>query len=77
MKHVGDWITRLGSQEKVAQKCGISKASLSLWMSGKYGADTGKLENKIARALDYKESGWVVVDGFDFMAHIFLPEQRG
>lgn len=62
MKHVGDWITRLGSQEKVAQKCGISKASLSLWMSGKYGADTGKLENKIARALDYKESGWVVVE---------------
>ena len=22
-------------------------------------------------------SGWVVVDGFDFMAHIFLPQQRG
>lgn len=22
-------------------------------------------------------SGWIVVDGFDFMAHIFLPEQRG
>ncbi len=22
------------------------------------------------------ESGWVVVDAFDFMAHIFLPEQR-
>ena len=22
-------------------------------------------------------SGWVVVDAFDFMAHIFLPEQRG
>ncbi len=22
-------------------------------------------------------SGWVVVDGFDFMAHIFLPDQRG
>ena len=27
---------------------------------------------------DYNtSSGWVVVDGFDFMAHIFLPEQRG
>ena len=27
---------------------------------------------------DYKtESGWAVVDAFDFMAHIFLPEQRG
>lgn len=22
-------------------------------------------------------SGWMVVDAFDFMAHIFLPEQRG
>lgn len=22
-------------------------------------------------------SGWIVVDAFDFMAHIFLPEQRG
>lgn len=22
-------------------------------------------------------SGWVVVDAFDFMAHLFLPEQRG
>lgn len=22
-------------------------------------------------------SGWIVVDGFDFMAHIFLPQQRG
>jgi len=22
-------------------------------------------------------SGWVVVDAFDFMAHIFLPQQRG
>lgn len=62
MKHVGDWVTRLGSQEKVAQKCGISKASLSLWMSGKYGADTGKLENKIAQALGYRESNWHVVE---------------
>ena len=27
---------------------------------------------------DYKtESGWAVIDAFDFMAHIFLPEQRG
>lgn len=27
---------------------------------------------------DFKtSSGWVVVDAFDFMAHIFLPEQRG
>lgn len=62
MKHVCDWTTRLGSQEKVAQKCGISKTAMSLWMSGKYGAETTKLENKIARALNYRESDWVVVE---------------
>lgn len=32
--------------------------------------------NEIRR--EYNDgSGWIVVDGFDFMAHIFLPEQRG
>lgn len=61
-KHVNDWITRLGSQEKVSQKCGISKTALSLWMSGKYGAETTNLENKIAVALNYRESDWVVVE---------------
>lgn len=61
-KHVNDWITRLGSQEKVSLKCGISKTALSLWMSGKYRADTTKLENKIAVALNYKESDWVFVE---------------
>lgn len=62
IRHVGDWIQRLGSQSKVAEKCGISVTSLSLWLSGKYGADTAKLDQTIARALDYKENGWVTVD---------------
>jgi DNA transposition AAA+ family ATPase len=62
IRHVGDWIQRLGSQTKVADKCNISVSSLSLWLSGKYGADTAKLDQTIARALDYKQNGWVTVD---------------
>ena len=38
MKHAHDWITRLGSQARVADRCGISTAALSLWLGGKYGA---------------------------------------
>ena len=30
MKHAHDWITRLGSQARVADRCGISTAALSL-----------------------------------------------
>lgn len=59
-KHVEDWITRLGGQSAVAKRCKISSASLSLWLQGKYGADTTTLEKKIAQALGYKESGWQV-----------------
>lgn len=61
MQHVQDWITRLGSQSKVADKIGVSVASLSLWLNGKYGADTSKMDAKIAAALGYQEDGWQVV----------------
>lgn len=61
MQHVQDWITRLGSQSKVADKIGVSIASLSLWLNGKYGADTAKMDAKIAAALGYQEDGWQVV----------------
>lgn len=61
MQHAQDWITRLGSQTKVAERIGISVSALSLWMNGKYGADTAKLDSKIAVALEYKEDGWQVV----------------
>ena len=61
MQHVQDWITRLGSQSKVAEKIGVSVTSLSLWLNGKYGADTAKMDAKIAAALGYQEDGWQVV----------------
>lgn len=60
-KHVGDWIKRLGSQNKVAERCGVSGTALSQWMNGKYGADTSELEKRIAAALGYQEDGWRVV----------------
>lgn len=61
MKHVGDWITRLGSQNKVAEKCGVSGTALSQYLNGKYGAEVKDLESKIANALGYRETGWQVV----------------
>ncbi|WP_278932680.1 AAA family ATPase [Parabacteroides johnsonii] len=61
IKHVGDWITRLGSQAKVAERCGISDTALSQWMNGKYGANTDSLDKKIAALLGYQEDGWKVV----------------
>ena len=57
IKHVGDWITRLGSQAKVAERCGISDTALSQWMNGKYGANTDSLDKKIAALLGYQEDG--------------------
>lgn len=61
IQHTRNWIARLGSQSEVARKAGISDASLSTWLGGKYGADTGKLDARIARALDYKPKTWVTV----------------
>lgn len=31
---------------------------------------------QINAADDNAESGWLVIDAFDFMVHLFLPEQR-
>ena len=75
IQHVENWITRLGSQTKVAEKIGISVATLSLWLSGKYGADTAKMDSKIATALGFQEDGWKVVTSItnykkiEFVAH--------
>lgn len=62
IQHVNDWITRLGSQTKVAEKAGVSVASLSTWLNNKYGADTAKMDARLAAALGYKDDGWQVVE---------------
>ena len=61
IQHIELWIKRLGSAKKVAQKIGISDTSLSLILSGKYGADDSGILAKIAVALEYKETNWNVV----------------
>lgn len=61
IQHVQDWITRMGSQTKVAEKIGVSVSALSLWLNGKYGADTGKMDKRIAASLGYRDDGWQVV----------------
>lgn len=73
-KHVQTWITRLGSQAKVAEKCNISDTALSQYLSGKYGANTDELDRKIARALSYRESNWQTVEGisnFQTIKYVF------
>lgn len=57
-RHVEEWSLRLGSAAAVARRCKVSGTAMSLWMQGKYGADTARLERKIALALGYRESGW-------------------
>lgn len=61
IKHVELWKSKLGSYNKVADKCGISGTSLSLLLSGKYGAKETALLQTIAAALNYKESDWQIV----------------
>ena len=61
IKHVELWKSKLGSYNKVAEKCSISSTALSLLLSGKYGAKETTLLQTIATALNYKESDWQLV----------------
>jgi type II secretory pathway predicted ATPase ExeA len=61
IQHVETWKTRLGSLSAVARKCNISPASLSTVLAGKYGADEDAMLQRIAKALDYRESHWNIV----------------
>ncbi len=61
IQHIELWKSKLGSYAKVAQKCGISTASLSTVLNGKYGADEKIILGKIATALDYKDADWTIV----------------
>ena len=74
LKHIDLWAKRLVSDSEVAKKAGISDTAMSQIKSGKYGADEGQMLKKIAVALDYKESDWVVVpsiSNYSRIANIF------
>lgn len=74
IKHVNDWISRLGSQNRVAEKCGISSTSLSQWLNGKYGAETTEMDRKISASLGYRENSWNIVttiNNYRRIEHVF------
>jgi transcriptional regulator with XRE-family HTH domain len=51
---------KLGSYSAVANKCGVSEATISQVLSGKYGADGDAMLHKIAHALglDEEDANW-------------------
>jgi DNA-binding Xre family transcriptional regulator len=61
LQHIDFWAKKLGSYSKVAEKAGISDTALSQLKSGKYGANEDQLLQKLASALDFKHSSWVIV----------------
>lgn len=61
IQHIDFWAKKLGSYSKVAEKAGISDTALSQLKSGKYGANEEQILQKIASALDFKQSSWVIV----------------
>lgn len=58
IKHVDLWKAKLGSYSAVAKKCNINVGALSTILAGKYGADESKMLQRIAKALNYRESNW-------------------
>ncbi|MBA3986739.1 MAG: ATP-binding protein [Flavobacteriales bacterium] len=61
IKQVELYKNKLGSYAQVAKMCKITAGALSTILAGKYGADEGKMLNKIAAALNYREYSWNLV----------------
>jgi DNA transposition AAA+ family ATPase len=61
IQHIDLWKSKLGSVAAVARKCNINNGALSAILNNKYGADEAQMLQKIAKALDYKESSWTIV----------------
>lgn len=72
-------IEKIGSQNKVAKKCGISATALSQYMTGTYGADVKALENKIKIGLGLisKNTAWHIARTMDVeMVHFSFEIAR-
>ncbi|MEO0337610.1 MAG: ATP-binding protein [Bacteroidota bacterium] len=52
---------RLGSGRAVATKCGVSEATISQIVNGKFDDLTDKMWRKVAAKLDYNATGWQIV----------------
>ena len=60
--YIDSLIERGSSAAELARKCDISDTSLSQIRSGKYGAKTDKIAEKIATGLSYYGNTWKVVE---------------
>lgn len=61
IQHIELWKKKLGSASAVAKKVGISDATMSQLLSGKYGAEEQQILSRIAVALEYKDRDWQIV----------------
>lgn len=61
IQHIRLHEAKLGSINKVAEKCHINVGALSTILRGKYGANEEKMLQKIAKELNYRESNWKLV----------------
>ncbi|MCZ2140109.1 MAG: ATP-binding protein [Bacteroidia bacterium] len=61
LKHIELWKSKLGSYSAVAKKCDINGGALSTILEGKYGANEEHMLQRIAKALDYRETNWKLV----------------
>lgn len=55
-------MVRLGSQEKVAKKCGVSAATLSQMRAGNWDNIAVQMWSRVASALGYRPGGWQMAD---------------
>ena len=62
IQHIEQWKSKLGSYAAVARRAGVSEASISTIMRGKYGANEAQMLQKIANELGYRESNWNLVE---------------
>lgn len=61
INHIELWAAKLGSYSSVAKYCGVNAGALSAIRTGKYGANEQAMLQKIAHALNYRESDWKMV----------------
>lgn len=61
-QYIETLVGRGTSQAEISRKCGVSDATISQFLSGKYGAKEDNMAAKIAAALNYYDNAWNVVE---------------
>lgn len=59
-------VARLGTASRVAKKCQVSDATISVIRNGKWDQVTDEMWAKVAHALNYQTSGWQIVNTLNY-----------